>query len=179
MKKIVLSIAMLGLGFQSFAQDVLYEAKIKKEEVPDVVITAVEKDYPDYVIEEFTASPLEYVESDVVINRNINSIKDYDTFILTLQNNGKELRATYDRDGNLLNSMEHDKNIAPPLAVRESLTKAYPGWEITKDTYNMSYYTGKKKRERYRLEMVKGGEKMHVYTNAKGKILNKPKAHSI
>lgn len=179
MKKIVLSLVMLGLGVQAFAQDVLYEAKIKKEEVPTVIIEAVETDYPDFIMEDFAAIPVEYVESDIFVNRNISSIDDYDTFKIDLSGKGEQFTATYDRSGNLLSTIEHEKNIAPPAAVRLTIAKAYPGWTLAKDTYNMTHYTGAKKRERYRMELTKGSDKIHVYTNAKGKILNKPKMHKM
>ena len=175
MKKVVFSLLVLGLGAQAFAQDVIYSAKIKKEDVPEVIIEAVERDYPDFTIEEFAAVPIEYVESDVYVNRNINSIDDYDTFEFTLEGKGKEFTATYDRSGDLINTNEHLKNIAPPAAVRSAIAKAYPGWTIEKDVYNMNSYGNGKARERYRMELTKGNEKMHVYTNANGKILNRPK----
>jgi len=175
MKKVVLSLVMLGIGAQAFAQDVLYSAKIKKEELPELIITAIETDYPDYTMEEFSAIPLEYVDSDVYINRDADSVDDYATFEISLQGKGKDLTVTYDREGNRISTMEHAKNVAPDRAVAGAVAKAYPGWTIAKDTYNMTHYTGGNERQRYRLELTKGDEKMHVYTDAKGKILNKPK----
>ena len=88
MKKVVVfSLVLLGLGAQAFAQDILYSEKIKKEDVPAAIIEAVEEDYPGFTIEEMAAIPVEYVENDVYINRDINSIDDYDTFDITLEGN--------------------------------------------------------------------------------------------
>src|SRR5690606_24838300 len=97
MKKIILSFVVLGFGVNAYAQDVLYEAKIKKEEVPAVIIAAVERDYPGFAMEEFAALPLEYIEKDVIVNTNVDSIDDYDTFEIKLTGQGKEFNATYDR----------------------------------------------------------------------------------
>ncbi len=174
-KVVVFSLVLLGLSAQAFAQDVIYSEKIKKGDVPAAIIESVAQDYPDFTIEEMVAIPVEYVESDVYVNRDIKSIDDYDTFEITLEGKGKEFTATYDRSGNLISTNEHLKNIAPPAAVRSAIAKAYPGWTIKKDVYNMSSYENGKARQRYRMELTKGDEKMHVYTNAKGKILNKPK----
>ncbi|WP_431160761.1 hypothetical protein [Flagellimonas beolgyonensis] len=179
MKKLIISAVLLSLGAQAFAQDVLYQATIKKEEVPTVVIAAVERDYPDYVMEDFYALPLEYVDTDVYVDRNINSVADYDTFEIALSGKGEAFTATYDSSGKLLSTMQHGKNVTPPAAVRTAVAKAYPGWSLAKDTYNMTHYTGGKKRERYRIELTKGSEKMQVYTDAKGKILNTPKEHKL
>lgn len=177
MKKLVLSAALLAFAAQSFAQDVLYDAKIKKEEVPVVIIESIETDFPGFVLDEFKAIPLEFVEEDVIVNKNIASLDDYETFEITLSGKGKLLEATYDRSGKLLSTKEHMKNVAPPVAVRQAISKAYPGWTLAKDTYYMTHHGKGKARERYRLELIKGNEKMHVYTDANGKILNMPKMH--
>lgn len=179
MKKVVASLVMLGLGAQTFAQDVLYSAKIKKEELPEVVIAAIETDYPDYTMEEFMAVPLEYVDSDVYINRDIDSLDDYDTFEINLIGKGEHMMVTYNKAGNQISSMTHEKNVTPDRAVSSAIAKAYPGWTIAKDTYNMTHYNGGKERQSYRMELTKGSEKMHVYTDAKGNIMNKPKAHKM
>jgi len=124
-KVVVFSLVLLGLSAQGFAQDVIYSEKIKKEDVPAAIIESVAQDYPDFTIEEMAAIPVEYVESDVYVNRDIKSIDDYDTFEITLEGKGKEFTATYDRSGNLISTNEHLKNIAPPAAVRSAIAKAY------------------------------------------------------
>lgn len=179
MKKIVFSLVVLGFGVQAYAQEILYEAKIKKEETPEVVIEAVERDYPGFTMEEFRALPLEYVERDVVVNNDVESLDDYDTFEVKLTGKGTEFVATYDREGKLLSTVEHMINVTPPPVVRSSVAKAYPGWTLSKDSYNLSHFTGSGTRERYRIELTKDNEKMHVYTDAEGKILNHPRAHKI
>ncbi len=179
MKKTVLGIVMIGLTVQGFSQELLYEAKIRKEEVPAAVIESVERNYPEFTRDEYAALPLEYVENDVVVNNDIHSIDDYDTFKVFLSGKGREFTATYDRAGNLMNTMEHMKNVAPPNAVKSAITKAYPGWSLEKDSYTMTHYNGSKEKERYRVIITKGGEKMHVYTDANGKIINKPKMHKM
>jgi len=172
MKTIVLSAIFIGLAFQSNAQDMLYRAKLKVEEVPEVVVTAVEEDFPDYSIVEYDAIPIEYVEGDIYFNPNINSIADYDTFQMVLKQNGNEMTATYDSDGNLLNTTEHLKNTVLPIAVSRSVAKAYPGWSFAKDSYDMVQFKGKKESQRYRIVLENHGKKIRVHTNAKGKILN-------
>ena len=87
-KVVVFSLVLLGLSAQAFAQDVIYSEKIKKEDVPAAIIESVEQDYPDFTIEEMAAIPVEYVESDVYVNRDIKSIDDYDTFEITLEGKG-------------------------------------------------------------------------------------------
>lgn len=49
----ILGALVFGFTAQSFAQDVLYEAKLKREEVPDVIVEAVVTDFPGFVTEDF------------------------------------------------------------------------------------------------------------------------------
>jgi|TARA_R110002033_G_scaffold32585_1_gene69798 hypothetical protein len=164
---------MLGLTMQTQAQDILYEAKIAKDDMPVVIVDAVKKDFPNYMMEEFYAVPIEFVEEDIFINRDIASNDDYDTYAIVLDGKEGRVQATYNKDGDLINTVEHLKNIVLPVAVRNSVVKAYPGWSIEKDTYNMVNYSNKTKKERYRLVLSKNGEKIRVYTDAKGHILGK------
>ena len=172
MKKAILSLALFGVALQSQAQDMLFQEKIKAENIPDVVVSAIKKDFPDYSVIEYDAVPIEYVSGDVYFNPNIDSWDDYDTYQVVMKSNEGELRASYNREGNLLNTSEHLKDASLPMSVRKSVAKAYPGWEFKKDTYNMMDYHGGKERQRYRIVLENHGKKLRVYTNAKGKILN-------
>jgi hypothetical protein len=131
-------------------------------------------DFPGYTTEEFFAVPLEFVEGDVIVNRDISSLEDYDTFDVRLAGKGHNMVATYDRYGTLMHSMEHIKDGVLPETVRTAMAKAYPGWSLARDTYNMSHQRMGKLKERYRMELTKGDQKIHVYTDANGKILNHP-----
>ncbi|WP_158976571.1 hypothetical protein [Cellulophaga sp. L1A9] len=172
MKTTILSIVLVGFAFQTYAQDMLYRAKIKVEEVPELVVSAVEEDFPDFLIVEYLALPLEYVEGDVYINPNIDSNADYDTFQIVLKEHGKELTATYDSDGNLIKTTEHLKNVALPYAVSKAIAKEYPEWKFEKDSYDMVQLGNSKAKKRYRVILENHGKKIRVHTNAKGKILN-------
>lgn len=172
MKKAILSLALFGVALQSQAQDMLFQEKIKAESIPDVVVTAIEKDFPDYTVMEYDAVPIEYVDDEVYFNPDAKSLEDYDTYQISMKSNEGELTATYDREGNLLNTTEHLKDTLLPMSVRKAVAKAYPGWEFVKDSYNMMDYKGGKDRQRYRIVLENHGKKLRVYTNAKGKILN-------
>lgn len=172
MKKLILGILMTGLSIQTYAQDVVFKAKLKKEDVPTAVIEAVETDFPDFLAIEYAAIPVEVVDEDVFVNTNVDPYSHYDTYQLMLdQGNGKSLEATYNMKGKLISTMEHLKNITPPAAVRNSIASAFPGWTIEKDVYKMIHYSGKKAKERYRMTLGKDHNKMRVYTDEKGTIL--------
>ena len=172
MKTAILSAVLIGLAFQSNAQDMLFRAKLQVKEVPELVVTALEEDFPNYSIIEYNAIPVEYVEGDVYINPNIDSNADYDTFQIVMKEKGKELTATYDRNGELIKITEHFKNVPLPYSVSKSIAKEYPNWKFEKDSYDMVQIGNDKAKKRYRVVLENHGKKIHVHTSAKGKILN-------
>ena len=172
MKQFLIGLCFLGLTSATYAQDnVVFKTILKKEQVPTVILEAIDFDFPDYVIEEFATVPIEFVEDDVYVNYNVDP-EDIDTYQISLESKGKVLTATYSSNGKLLNTVENLKNVTPPLAVERALVKAYPGWTISKDSYHMCHYAHGNKKERYRFVMSKDGKNKHVYTDVHGDILN-------
>ncbi|MEO5788976.1 MAG: hypothetical protein ACOH2D_07275 [Gelidibacter sp.] len=175
MKNFLIGLFILGLTSSAFAQDdIVFKAKLKKEQVPTVVLESVDVDFPGFVVEEFAALPIEYVEEDVYVNDDFD-YDDVDTYQISLTGKGKTLIATYNSEGKLLNTVENLKNVAPPAAISKALAQEYPGWVISKDSYHMSHYIHGKEKERYRFTMTKDGKKKHIYTDAEGKMLNRSK----
>lgn len=171
MKKIILGLCLIGFAMQSHGQDILFQAKIKKEKVPTVIIEAVDYEFGDFEIIEFYAIPIEFIEEDVYINRNIESDEDYDTYQVTLKGKNSKMVATYNKEGKLLSTVEHLKNVAPNIEVKKAVLRDFSGWTITKDHYKMTHFGDKKKKERYKLNLEKGNAKMVVFMDGKGKIL--------
>jgi len=173
MKKTILGLLLIGFTFQSYAQtDVLFEAKIKKEKVPALVITAVEKDFPDAIVEEYTAIPVEFIEDDVIIDRNIKSIDDYNSYQITLRDKNERLTATYNKKGDLISEIAYGKNVPLPRTVLETVAKAFPKWAIIEDTYKMVSHANGKKNERYKIIIEKGNEMKKVIVDASGNIIS-------
>ena len=175
MKTTLLSIAVLGISAQSIAQDVIYEAKIEQNKVPEVIISSLERDFPGYSVVRYSSNPMEFVEGDVVLNRDVLSAENYDAYDISLMGKGKELVTTYDRNGKLIYTSEHLKQFTPPASIRNAITEAYPGWTLEQDTYTMVHYTRGEKKEWYRMILSKDGHRIKVFTDGSGKILNHPK----
>lgn len=167
----MITLFMVGCLTQSFAQDELLRAKIKKEEVPVTIIEAVEDVFPDYQMDEFYAIPIDFIEEDIIIDELANTDKSYGMYEVTLKNKHKLLKATYNKKGVLLNSIEKDKDIVLPAEIRNVIAKEYPGWALTKDIYTMKHSIGKKDRLRYKIYLEKGRNKIKIYTDTEGKIL--------
>ncbi|MDQ0477843.1 MULTISPECIES: hypothetical protein [Chryseobacterium] len=172
MKKSILILAMIGLGFQSYAQDreVLYSAVLKRGDVPEVVLKSIETNFPNYVVEGYNAVPIDYVAGNVYVNNDVD-LSDIDSYQITISSKNKKLVANLDGDGKLMSTVENIKNIPPPSAVSQSIASAYPGWTIGKDNYHMINYANGKTIEHYRFLLYKDGKTKRVHTDANGKIL--------
>lgn len=175
MKTTLLSIAVLGISAQAMAQDLIYEAKIDQDKVPEVVISSLERDFPGYSVVRYSSNPMEFVEGNVVLNRDVLSAESYDAYDISLMGKGKELVTTYDRDGNLIVASEHMKQFTPPASIRSAIAKAYPGWTLEQDAYTMVHFSKGEKKEWYRMVLSKDGHRIKIYTDGSGKILNRPK----
>lgn len=174
MKKTILGLFLIGFMFQSYAQDqdkVLYKAKLSKEEMPVAIVENVSQDFPDLVVEEFDAVPLEFIDDNVIVDRSVKSNSDYDTYQVVLKGNNQSLVATYNKEGKLISTVEHGKNVELPISVEDAVVKDFPGWVITEDHYKMIHYKDRTKIDRYKLNIKKGKDMKKVYFDAKGNIL--------
>ncbi|QRM90807.1 hypothetical protein FG167_16680 [Lacinutrix sp. WUR7] len=171
MKKFILGLILIGLTMQSYGQGVLFQAKIKKDKVPGVIIEAIDTDFGDFEMTEFYAIPIEFIEEEVYVNRNMDAEEDYETYQVILKGKNSKIVTTYNKEGELLSTVEHFKNTAPNLEVRNAMAKAFPGWLITKDHYKLTHYSGKQKKERFKFIITKGKEKKVVFMDGKGEIL--------
>ncbi|WP_282032375.1 hypothetical protein [Winogradskyella eximia] len=171
MKKIILGLFLIGIAMHSYGQDVVFKAKIKREIVPVTIIEAIDVDFRGFEVIEFYGVPVEFIEEDVYINDDIESDEDYETFQVTLKGEHGKLVVTYNKEGQLLSSVEHLKNISPNIDVREAVAKAFPGWTLTKDYYKMTHFANKATKERYKLILKKGDDEKVVFMDGKGEIL--------
>ncbi|SDS24193.1 hypothetical protein SAMN05216503_2427 [Polaribacter sp. KT25b] len=171
MKKIILGLFLIGLAIQSYSQEVLFQAKIKKEKVPIAVIESVGEEFGYLEEIEFFAVPIVFIEEDVYINSTINSDEDYETYQVVLKAKNTIITATYDKEGKLYSTVEVGKDIEPAIEVKDAMLSAFPGWVITKDRYKMTHYSGKQKKERYKFIIAKGKSEKVVYMNGTGEIL--------
>ncbi len=169
-----IGLLMIGLAFQGMSQDVLFEAKLKKEDVPQLVAAAITEEFPGFEVTEVSLVPIEYVDDDVIIHKNIRKdIKegDYSTYVLKLEGKGREIDATYDQDGNLKSSYEYLNDVPLPTMVARKIEKKYPGWAMSKDNFKLETYKGKIKTERYKVTLTKGHDSKKVYVDTKGDTL--------
>jgi len=165
-QKLMLIIAVIICGFsiQSFAQIVL----------PEVKVIANYK-YLNSVDDDANALPVKRLEREVAAFSLKNSEyyeDEYDSYFISFYIPEGEILAAYDKDGNLLRTAEKFKNVRLPEAVAKSVVQKYPGWDIAKDVYLVSFYENKRVTTKtYKLILEKGTKRMRVKTNEVGEFL--------
>jgi len=166
MKKIFLGLFVFGLTIQSFAQIV---------ELPEVEIVAVNYKYLDNVGEPDAAQPVKLLQREVAAFdlKNSEYYEDqYDDYFISFYIPAGKILASYDKEGNVLRTVEKYKNIALPPAVAESIVKNYTGWTIAENAYLVNYHDkkGVTKKE-YKILLEKEGQRMRIKTDENGNIL--------
>ncbi len=166
MKKIILGLFIFGLTIQSFAQIV---------ELPEVEIVAVNYKYLDNVNESDAAEPVKLLQREVAafdLKSSEYYEDQYDDYFISFYIPQGKILASYDKEGNILRTVEKYKNIALPHAVAESVVKNYSGWTISENAYLVNYHDNKGvTKKEYKILLEKDSRRMRIKTDEKGNML--------
>ena len=173
MKKLIV-VVILFVAFQNaWAQDseTLVIKKIEKRTVPAAVITSVEKEYPEGIVELWEAIPVKAFESYYVVSETndmyIGEKPEY--YQVTMKGTHSKTYAVYDANGNLIHSREIIKDTALPEAIRTTIVTDYPGWRITGDKEVIREGDGV--HNTYKVELSKSKERRTLITDEEGQVL--------
>jgi len=167
MKKIIIGLLVIGFAIQSFAQ-------IKTEKLSEVVIAATNYKYLNKVGLENASVSVALLEQKVASFDLKNSefySDDYDTYSIDFFIPDGHILAAYDRDGNIIRTIEKFKDVTLPRAVIESVSKQYPNWVFKKDVYLVSYHNEKGITKKYKITLENGDKRIKVKTDAEGHFL--------
>lgn len=175
MKNKIIGLLILGVMSQTFAQEeILFIAKLKKNEVPKIITKAVKKDFPKLEVVEFLSIPYKNgVMGDV--NKNIFLVDGYDSYLVTFKGKTMKTAATYSEKGNLISTVDHYKYKSIPYAIKNKVALAYPDWVILTGYKKMSSYDemGNISKFHFKISLENGDKKRKIYTNESGEILNR------
>jgi hypothetical protein len=79
--------------------------------------------------------------------------------------------AVYDADGKVVRTIEHFKDVALPVAVRNALVTRFPNWELTGDTYRINYKDSDGAKRNYKIKIRYGEKTMRVKMTEDGEFL--------
>ena len=164
--KLILSLGvfLFGLAIQSFAQVML----------PEVNVIAVNYKYLNAADTKDAVLPIKRLEQEAAVFNVKNSAfyeDEYDTYFVSFYIPEGNVLAAYDKDGKLLRTVEKFKNVAIPVAVRQSVAKRFPQWSISKDVYLVNYHDSRGVTKRYKLLLENGDKRIKVKVDEKGDFI--------
>ncbi len=164
MKKLILGLLVLGFTTQFYAQVIA---------LPEIEVHAMNYKYLKNVDNSTAPVNVRMLEQKVA-NYDLKSSDFYeetfDLYTVSFYIPDGSIVAAYDSDGEILYTIEKFKNVKPPRAVINSVTKRFPGWGISKDVYKVSYRNDKALKT-YKLILENGDKKMRIKTDENGKFI--------
>ena len=175
MKKIILGLFVIALTTQFGLTPQVIAQVVDEGMLPEIEVHAMNYKYLNSIDNADAPVPVRLLEQKVANHdlKNSDIYQDeYDTYHVSFFIPEGRIVAVYDKDGNIVRTIEKFVNIKPPNAVRTSVAKKYPGWQIYKDTYLVSYHANKGlTKKQYKLILENSGERIRVKTDEKGKFI--------
>ena len=168
MKKILLSLFVLGLTSQGFSQIT------KVEELSEVVVSAVNYKYLNATTNEEVALPVKMLERKAAaynIKESELYSDEYDYYTVSFFIPDGRIVAVYNADGQIIRTVEKFKNVKLPDAVNKSVMDRFPKWTVESDVYLVSYVDDKGSKKTYKLKLKNGDERMRVKVDETGTFL--------
>lgn len=165
MKKIMYFLVSVGFVSQMNAQEI---------KLPEVIISAVNYKYLNAVNTEDSDPAVKRLEQEVAFY----NIKDsdlyedeYDTYMIEFYIPDGRIVAAYDKDGNILRTIEKFKSVKLPKDVRDAVFTRFPNWTLDKDAYFVNFENNKDAKKVYKIKLRNGNEVMRIKIDAEGNFM--------
>lgn len=165
MKKIMYFLVSVGFVSQMNAQEI---------KLPEVIISAVNYKYLNAVNTEDSDPAVKRLEQEVAFY----NIKDsdlyedeYDTYMIEFYIPDGRIVAAYDKDGNILRTIEKFKSVKLPKDVRDAVFTRFPNWTLDKDAYFVNFENNKEAKKVYKIKLRNGNEVMRIKIDAEGNFM--------
>lgn len=166
MKKLIVFLWVLGCVAVSHAQKViqLEEAKINFTPTANVMF----EDYENgiFIVKEsysrqFEANAIKFLKEnfDIVGFMKFHEDEDVQNYFVTVKNRKGFLKATYDRNGELVDTFQKFKDIVLPHQLRQEVYASHKGWTMVHNAYIAKGKADLINSEYYQVTMKNGKKK--------------------
>ncbi len=167
MRKVLLVLIIMGVSSQLFGQ-------VQEENLNEVEVLGLHFKYLDAMDQSDVATSVKNIHKKVG-NFDIHESELYDYQLentcYTFEIPEGQVLATFDRNGNLLTTVEKFKNTKLPYSVGRALAVEYPGWSFDKIYYTINYHYETGIEKKYKLIISKEGKTKRVILNPHGDFL--------
>lgn len=163
------------------AQDDIFYANLKKEDVPLEVLTSVKRDFKDgMATAEYRALPVELLNEDWFLNYIHNNMKNkYDIYEVSISGTDFKGHVTYDALGHMVSAVENITNIPLPHPIQRSIGSTFPGWGVSKDHEIISINKDGMQKIYYQLQLTKGNEEKNVVYDGNANLIKVNRKHKM
>lgn len=168
MKKLLLGLLALGLTTQMYAQ------VVAEEQLSEVIVVATNYKYLNDVSRNVESVPVQLLQDKVATYDLKNSElyqDDYDTYEISFFIPEGRILAAYDKDGNIIRTIEKFQDITLPKDVSKAVAKRFPGWAISKDVYLVHYNDKSGASKKYKITLTNGDQRIKVKVDEKGNFI--------
>lgn len=166
MKKLFLGLFLIGLTTQLNSQVI---------ELPEVLISPVNYKYLYTVDTEDIDKSVAQLEREVAefdVTKADYYNDEYDGYNVSFYIPEGYIAAAYDKEGELLRTIERFKNVKLPMAVSTAINERFPKWTVEKDVYKVTYSSKKSSAKKvYKLKLTNGEKTINVKTDEDGNFL--------
>ncbi|MFV8225876.1 hypothetical protein [Christiangramia aquimixticola] len=167
MKKFIVLVLALGMAVGSFAQVIqLDETRLNFDPTAEIVF----EDYQNGVVKvkekyaaQFQGDAIKFMIRNFDIQRFIQEANvNAGDIVVTVKSSKGQLSASYDLDGNLLETSQRFTNINLPPSIRNQVYGNYQGWTMTKNKYMAFGKQDRIDKEKYIVILEKGNDRERV-----------------
>jgi len=174
MKTIITLILCLSLFSVSYSQDKNPVNKkteeLKIEELNEVFISQVKKDLSKYIPDNCPDVAVKNIQNEFLSYKVDDECKNFDEYLVTLENKKGSLVATYNEKGLLMHVSEKYVNVELPREIINSVYLSYPEWTITKSKFEYSQQKGQILKKTYLLKLKKDNKTQNILISSTGEI---------
>ena len=173
MKTLIIStVLVLFAGFSQAQIIELEEARVSFSPVSLIDENSFSVSVLENYAGEFEKDPLVFMKNNFDIEEFISQLQDedYESYLVSFRSRKGELRAEFDKVGNLLATNLRFENILLPRDICHQLYRDHKGWTMVK---NVHIASGKKdvvNKNFYRITMKNGKEKKNLKIEASKEI---------
>ena len=165
MKKLSFYFILIGFISQLFAQDF---------NLPEVIISAVNYKYLNAVNEGDSDMDVKLLQEKVALYNVKESDlyeDDYDYYTVAFYIPDGKIVAAYDRDGNIIRTIEKFETVKLPKDVRDAVFQRFPNWTLDKNVYYVNYNSKKNSKKVYKIKLTNDREVLRIKVDAEGNFM--------
>jgi hypothetical protein len=179
MKTIITIVLCLSLFSVSYSQDKKPVNKkteaLKIEELTEVLISPVKKDLSKYIPDNNPDVVVKKIQNEFISYKVDDECKNFDEYLVTLENKKGSLVATYNKKGLLMSVSEKYVNVELPREIINSVYLSYPEWIIAKSKFEYSQQKGEILKKTYLLKLKKDNKTQNILVSSTGEIIKTTK----